>query len=82
MSIIIKGLDMPKDTEYIFAEFVPKDDENEARELRLEKAENVIQIDQPWKECSCNQCKHRGTAPYEKPCSVCARNHKDYFEEI
>lgn len=30
---------------------------------------------------SCYKCAHAGTAPYDKPCSVCARNHVDHFEK-
>lgn len=85
MSFIVKGIDLPKHDEGICVT-IWKDGIVYARDIKtdttIEAEAEAIQIDKPWKECSCYQCKHRGTAPYEKPCSVCARNHKDYFEEI
>ena len=49
--------------------------------LRLTDTTFEDLIKQSDVENSCYRCRFACRAPYEKPCSVCARNHTDYFEK-
>lgn len=82
-SVLIRDISLPKEGETLNIDISYNGDVWQKVKGEWEHFDKPAeQIDQPWRECSCYRCKHRGTAPYEKPCSVCARNHKDYFEEI
>lgn len=48
---------------------------------RLRKLHDLIKawIDREEAD-GCSKCKYEDTKEWEQPCSLCSRNHKDYYE--